>query len=52
MTNGYRTKFDVSEYHHVNNYGVNVLNVSEAIHMDLYFQHGCKICQISDATLC
>ena len=34
--------FNVSEYHHVNSYGVNVGNVSEAIHMDLYFQHGCK----------
>ena len=33
---------NVSEYHHVNSYGVNVGNVSEAIHMDLYFQHGCK----------
>ena len=28
--------------HHVNSYGVNVGNVSETIHMDLYFQHGCK----------
>ena len=34
--------FNVSEYHHVNSYGVNVGNVSETIHMDLYFQHGCK----------
>ena len=33
---------NVSEYHHVNSYGVNVGNVSETIHMDLYFQHGCK----------
>ena len=34
--------FNVSEYHHVNSYGVNVGNVSEAIDMYLYFQHGCK----------
>ena len=40
MTDDNRTKF--SEYHHVNSYGVNVGNVSESIHMDLYFQHGCK----------
>ena len=40
MTDDNRTKF--YEYHHVNSYGVNVGNVSEAIHMDLYFQHGCK----------
>ena len=30
--------FDVSEYHHVNSYGVNIGNVPETIHMDLYFQ--------------
>ena len=42
MTDGNRTKFNVSEYHCVNNYGVNVGNVSETIQMDLYFQPGCK----------
>ena len=42
--------FNVSEYHHVNSYGVNVGNVSEAI--QFIFSAWVQICQIFDATLC
>ena len=31
VTDGNRTKFNVSEYHHVNCYGANVGNISETI---------------------
>ena len=47
MTDGNRTKFNVSEYHHVNCYGANVGNISGFI-----FSAWVQICQIFDATLC